>query len=496
VVRDCRNYEQLLWLHDIPHEPGCFCIAWNGATESSESWIEVRRNPEPVCPPVPADCKDWISPADLAESAQTPSLRQRILVPMREGEPPRYIELSQQPDVQRNWQRYLTTKWEAWAKDHRRWKSVQQVYGNLFSIYQQQKRLGESFELRIGLGLLSWQPPTGERIYRHLLAGQANINFDANRGVISVSAAAEGTKLTLEHDMLDPSHLPTPEQHRAVEDGVQANAETPWDQNLIEPLLRKWVHAMNERGRYDNSLQPAATALSIPQVIFAPALILRRRTARTLVKLLSDIAKNIEQDGKIPFGVQRLCQIVDDVVPDADDEPVETTKTAQSPDTETYFPLPTNDEQGKIAQRLNTGRGILVQGPPGTGKSHTIANLICHLLAKGKRVLVTSQTPRALKVLQDKIPRELSALCVSILGNDTHALKNMEDFRCRAQTPVYANLLRKIKSSPHNGGTKKEKSWWRSVIPSTERFPNLLSIWIWKSTLKLFGGIGWESSSE
>jgi hypothetical protein len=304
---------------------------------------------------------------------------------------------------------------------------VQQVYGNLFSIYQQQKRLGESFELRIGLGLLSWQTPTGERIYRHIIAGQANINFDANRGVISVSAAAEGTKLTLEHDMLDPSQLPTPEQHQAIEDGVQANTETPWDQNLIEPLLRSWVHAMNEQGRYDNSLQPPATASSVPQVTFAPALILRRRTARTLVKLLSDIAKNIEQDGEIPFGVQRLCRIVDDIVPDADDEDVEITKTAQSADTETYFPLLANDEQSKIAQRLSTGRGVLVQGPPGTGKSHTIANLICHLLAKGKRVLVTSQTPRALKVLHDKIPPELSALCVSILGNDTLALKNMEN---------------------------------------------------------------------
>lgn len=362
VVRDCRNYDQLLWFQDVPREPECFCIAWNGPTEANESWIEVRHSPEPPCPPAPPVCKDWISPADLLNSAQTPALRDRILAPMRADEPPSYIELSAKPDVQARWQEYVDAKWEAWAKEHRRWKSVQQVYGNLFSIYQQQKRLGESFELRVGLGLLSWQTPTGERIYRHILAGQTNINFDANRGAISVSAAAEGVKLALEHDMLDPSQLPTPEQHQAVEDGVQANAETPWDQNLIEPLFRRWVHAMNERGRYDNSLQPPASASSVPQVTFAPALILRRRTARTLVKLLDDIAKNLERDGRIPFGVQRLCQIVDDVVPDADDEPAQTTTTTQPADTETYFPLPANDEQSKIAQRLSTGRGVLVQG--------------------------------------------------------------------------------------------------------------------------------------
>jgi hypothetical protein len=229
VVRDCRNYDQLLWFQDIPREPECLCIAWSGPTETTESWIEVRRSPEPACPTVPNACKDWVSPSDLVDSTQTPTLRERILTPSRGVGPPSYIELSQQPDVQARWQEYLAAKWEAWAKEHRRWEGVQQVYGKLFSIYQQQKRLGESFELRIGLGLLSWQTPSGERIYRHIIAGQANINFDANRGVISVSAAAEGTKLTLEHDMLDPSQLPTPEQHQAVEDGVQANAETPWE---------------------------------------------------------------------------------------------------------------------------------------------------------------------------------------------------------------------------------------------------------------------------
>ena len=79
---------------------------------------------------------------------------------------------------------------------------MQQVYGKLFSIYQQQKRLGESFELRLGLGLLSWQAPSGERVYLHIAVGHANITFEANRGVISVQAAGEGTKLMLEHDML------------------------------------------------------------------------------------------------------------------------------------------------------------------------------------------------------------------------------------------------------------------------------------------------------
>ena len=49
----------------------------------------------------------------------------------------------------------------------------------------------------------------------------------------------------------------------------------------------------------------------------------------------------------------------------------------------------------------------LFDGLAGLGKSHTIANLISHFLAHGKRILVTSQTPRALKVLHAKIPESL-----------------------------------------------------------------------------------------
>ena len=58
---------------------------------------------------------------------------------------------------------------------------------------------------------------------------------------------------------------------------------------------------------------------------------------------------------------------------------------------ELYFPLPYNDEQVTIVQRLEHAPGVCVQGPPGTGKTHTIANIICHYLATGRRVLVTSR---------------------------------------------------------------------------------------------------------
>jgi hypothetical protein len=48
------------------------------------------------------------------------------------------------------------------------------------------------------------------------------------------------------------------------------------------------------------------------------------------------------------------------------------------------------------------------------------------LLANGKRVLVTSQTTRALEVLRDKVPAAIQALCVMALSNDRDGLKSLQ----------------------------------------------------------------------
>ena len=65
-----------------------------------------------------------------------------------------------------------------------------------------------------------------------------------------------------------------------------------------------------------------------------------------------------------------------------------------SVDDDIFLPLPVNDAQLRVIRRVDSAAQTLVQGPPGTGKTHTGAALISHLLAQGKRVLVTAQTDR------------------------------------------------------------------------------------------------------
>ena len=74
------------------------------------------------------------------------------------------------------------------------------------------------------------------------------------------------------------------------------------------------------------------------------------------------------------------------------------------------LPLAANEQQQRILKLAQRHPGVAVQGPPGTGKSHTIANLISHYVAYGKRVLVVAEKEQALKVLADKVPEGIRDL--------------------------------------------------------------------------------------
>lgn len=104
---------------------------------------------------------------------------------------------------------------------------------------------------------------------------------------------------------------------------------------------------------------------------------------------------------------------------------------------------PANTEQLAIARSIMRNDVVLVQGPPGTGKTHTIANLLGHFLAQGKRVLVTSQTTKALAVLKEKLPEEIQPLCVSVIQDK----KDLERTAVALQRTISTTTLTELSES-------------------------------------------------
>ncbi len=162
TVRNVESYDRVLWFSDVPKEQECYTPAWGGfRSEDDDTWLEIKKPTIRPFPPVPKDVEPWVREVDLANSSDVPEILTRITAPDTgdEGSNPeaeqRFIDVGTQPYVRDHWDKYLEEKWWPWALENERLKKVQNAYSTLHAIYQQQKTLGETFELVLGLGLLS-----------------------------------------------------------------------------------------------------------------------------------------------------------------------------------------------------------------------------------------------------------------------------------------------------------------------------------------------------
>nr|WP_306461812.1 histone-like nucleoid-structuring protein Lsr2 [Microbacterium sp. ZXX196] len=166
-----------------------------------------------------------------------------------------------------------------------------------------------------------------------------------------------------------------------------------------------------------------------PQINDGWALFVRKRPMRQ-ERFYDELAHKIRDEQFLPEGLASVVadrDRVDDALRALGQPVTANDGTADR----LLMPLPANAEQVRIAGQLATSRGVTVQGPPGTGKSHTIVNLVSHLVAQGKRVLVTAEKEQALSVLREKIPPRLRDLSIAVLGSTPTA---MEDLRSAAQS--------------------------------------------------------------
>jgi REase_MTES_1575/AAA domain len=429
-------YDEVIWLADVPGLPGCVCAAIE-PTRDGEVWLEVRKPRLAPVPRPPEPLRPWLERWDDS-ALEAPVLRDSIpdldaRPPEPAGDdaeaspppaPPPLLLLADRPDIRAAYDAYLDREWRPWALRDRPLQRVQRIYTDLFRLHQSQQRLGEAYEVVMGIGLLAWQTPSGQVVRRHLIVAQTDVRFDADRGVISVTAASDGARPALEQDMLEPGERPPRPVLDEIVDDLAGVGDDVFADLAVASAARRWVHGASARGRYDDSLQPPRETTSDPTVHLAPALILRRRSERSIVQALTSIADQIRAGAPLTEGVRRLVELREDRV--SVETPGLVTGEDDEKEQEILFPLPANDTQLDIVRRLRDRPGVLVQGPPGTGKSHTIANLVTHLLARGERVLVTSHTARALEVLRDRIPPEVRELAVVVLGNDARGREELQ----------------------------------------------------------------------
>ena len=401
-VRTLRSYEQVLLLDGLPPKPDCSFIARGDFDdEEQETWLEIRCPRLESYPFPPSLLDEWLDPSQLANAlADMPTLLPPSRISVAEGLFSREGSGSDAtreksetsgsdetpPEIKKVWERYVEDQWWPWAERTRPKFQAKRLYDELFRIFQKQEHLGETYEVVIGFGLLSWRPADAIEIQRHLVTVPLSLELDARRQILSLRPTAAGVELRLEEDMLEQFQRPRTALRESIKEILKNIDSTLWSSEHLHNALKEYCHALASDAQYDHTEVPPKAAGPSPVVNFAPALILRKRGSEGLVGLVDAIIQNIENGGEIPTSVLRqVCIIEDERKTDLDNG----SRLTEEND-ETYFPLPANREQRRIVGHLANASGVVVEGPPGTGKSQTIANLLCHLLATGKRVVVTN----------------------------------------------------------------------------------------------------------
>jgi very-short-patch-repair endonuclease len=427
--RQIREQLWSFWLHDLPDHPSINRGASKSAPAKSKASepqnddansagfvLKVQRPVLTSPPEPPRTITTWLEEG-WDDPSKEPSVSASRNESDREGET-RIANFADEPARSAAWQRWKVTR-EEWAKHEKPARAAMKIFETLYSLYGRIDREAERVEMVLGDGLLSWRRAEGS-IYHPILLQRLQLQFNAAVPEFTLSEADHPVELysALFQSMTDVDG-------RAIgrcREELEQEGFHPLINGATSKFLKRLVVQLSPRGELLEHRAPAGEA-NDPQIGRDPILFLRSRTlgfAAAIEGILADLRTRED----LPWS---LLNIVgeESPVPNAR-ELGSSVGTYGEADAEVLLSKPANPEQIRIAKQLEEYGGVLVQGPPGTGKTHTIGNLIGHLLAQGKSVLVTSHTTKALRMVRHHIVPELRPLCVSLLESDLESRKQLE----------------------------------------------------------------------
>ena len=404
--------QPLIWLDEIPDE-----IEVRLDADGDDAVLAMRPVPLVAPPAVPIELADRVDPVSINDIDHNPALD-----PLDPDDPE---AVADEERIQVMFARWLAG-WRSWAADERPRRLRRRLYDQLETAAKKMEQHDDEFECVIATGLLCWKADDGTAIRRHLLTEPVRPTIDRRSAEVRISRTGGRRRMEdgeVFHDQ--PCYLP--ERGRGHREALLAS-ELPMDSPELQDSLRDWLGLSIAVAVDRVTLRPqdGVTLPALPQLSASPAFLMRPRSQVLIAEAYRRIAAELEKaDAAVPVG---LAQLVVDTEPAqrnawlADQGAASGDLLGEDP----LFPLEANDEQQRVMDLLRTETGVVVQGPPGTGKTHTIANLVSALLARGLRVLVTSQKDQALKVLRDKIPSELRHLCVLLAGGSRTAAADLQ----------------------------------------------------------------------
>lgn len=322
------------------------------------------------------------------------------------------------------------------------------IYNELFEVHQRMQQPDSEVDLVWGLGWATWAPG-GKVVDNAIIEVPVEVELDRNDGALVVRPReyCDPTLALAPFEQLggDAARLMNLEKvrealHEQQEDNDKKCPITPSKSETYEKVLRAAATHISSSGHFlsKGTVSPEVSGRPNPTdrlcIADTWAIFSRARSSNSIVRDIDGMikhAKMLQQSKQeLPESALRLVRFGKDEDEDEATEAPAAAAAAATGQPPVLFPLPYNEAQEQIVRMLERPSGetvgVVVSGPPGTGKTHTIANIICHCLAKGQRVLVTSKGEQPLRVLRDKLPRDVRELTISLAQDERGGMKELQ----------------------------------------------------------------------
>ncbi|NQZ02622.1 MAG: UvrD-helicase domain-containing protein, partial [Bdellovibrionales bacterium] len=412
-VASIQDYDWLQVISELPkHEAlkGAFAQT-DSTSELSKQYnviLEIDRPKETPCPEPPEAIRGWLSAGWKNPAKEVSFLDLRdVTKGSRVVRTEKFADSADRKKLKTSWLR----KRSRWAEKEAPIREAIAVFNHFFELHSLIKKEADKYQLLLADGCLTWNSER-EPLDHPILSQKVALKFDPEVPRFSVVLDPDSELKIASHILR--YHGLNGQIINETKESIEAQALDLTETKKIKELLKSFVHTAFQDGVFVENAKTKFDPEN-PHIKPLPCLLLAKKS-QSVAEVFDKLLTHLPEDSAQPAVLQRIVGL----------DPKDENPTAAG-DFEFFQTKPANEEQFRIVQTLENTGNVLVQGPPGTGKSHTIANLIGHLLAKGKRILVTSHTSKALKVVREKVAEPLQPLCVANLSNDAESKAQLKD---------------------------------------------------------------------
>ncbi|WP_397538080.1 hypothetical protein [Rummeliibacillus pycnus] len=436
-IRSIQDYEKTWIWDELGKVEGCTignrCGRPSNLLEIHKPTIDntLLKSPSPY-----PELDKWMSDADYKKEPSTPSYKHTLKVNetfFHFGENEENIKL----DSQR------LSEWKVWIERKKRLARANDFYAELLELVNRLELENDSIELVLSKGLLKWSgADEGETIELPLFTTNVMLTLHAESDLITLKEETKGLKF--ENELFSGKTFLNREQIDILIDNIE-------NFNFSDDLsseFKQLVHLLDPNGRFIENSSFETSNNHAPVIINQSLLIVRAKSSAIIRNDLQQIISAIDQN-KIELPDSIHAFLGDTPIP-KQYHPNSTNKSNLLKSTlpnQVFFPLNANEQQKEIVKRIEQDNGVTVHVPTETEKTHTIANLISHYLAEGKKILITTQEDSQLRELKNKIPEEIRDLCAPFLSEDTNAFNEIEQSIRLIGEKLEALNLQKLKEN-------------------------------------------------